>query len=272
MGMPIEEVIKSAKENNLTIEFSSGLPYRKDMVDIYLNADIKRLPHNYFPAPEDPFVLNLASINSKIRNASIEHCVFGLEIAKKTNAPFYAAHAGFCVDPHPDELGRRLKQTQEYHREENWRIFVNSVKIVLERAKELQIDFLIENNVVASMNILPDGSNPLLCAEPNELLALTKEVSDAQFGILLDTAHLLVSAGSLHFDADQALETLAPKIRGFHHSHSNGKFDTNDHLGKEYWFLAHMKDFRERFHILEVKNMTIANIRDHMTLLESHAI
>lgn len=272
MGMSIENVIELARENNLTVEFSSGLPFRKDMVDIYLNADIKRLPHNYFPAPKEPFVLNLASTKDEIRNRSIAHCLLGLELAKRTEAPFYAAHAGFCVDPHPEELGRKLKQTQKYTRDENWQIFINSVKILLEKANELQVDFLIENNVVAGMNILQDGSNPLLCAEPGELLALMEAVPNSRFGILLDTAHLLISARSLRFDADQAIKMLTPEIRAFHHSDNDGNFDTNDHLRKEYWFLSHMKEFQDRVHILEIKNMTVANIKDHMALLESHAI
>src|SRR5665811_1545119 len=96
---------------------SSGMPYRADMEEIFLNAPIKKFAHNYFPAPEIPFVLNLASSNEKIRNQSLTHCLKGLELSKLAGAHFFSAHAGFCVDPHPDELGRKLALTNPFDRE-----------------------------------------------------------------------------------------------------------------------------------------------------------
>ena len=63
LGMSPEEMIKEAAAHNWPLEFSSGMPFRKDMEDVYLGASIVRMPHNYFPPPEKPFVLNLASSN-----------------------------------------------------------------------------------------------------------------------------------------------------------------------------------------------------------------
>ena len=127
MGKSAEEVISIALKHHWTIEFSSGMPYREDMETIFLNAPIKKYAHNYFPAPKVPFVLNLASANRDIRETSIRHCINGLELSKKAGASFFSAHAGFCVDPHPDELGRKLALTNSFDREINERVLRFSI-------------------------------------------------------------------------------------------------------------------------------------------------
>ena len=94
-SLNIEEAIAIAKNNNFALEFSSGIPFHPKMEDIYTNCTLRRIPHNYFPAPKMPFVLNLASTNNTIRELSIQHCIQGLKLAKKSNSPFYSAHFGF---------------------------------------------------------------------------------------------------------------------------------------------------------------------------------
>ena len=80
-----EKMIALAEQHQWALEFSSGMAYQADMEDLYLGASIKRMPHNYFPAPKIPFVLNLASANDDIREFSINHCIQGLKLAKKSN-------------------------------------------------------------------------------------------------------------------------------------------------------------------------------------------
>jgi len=63
----IEEIIRIAEERNWSIEFSSGIPFGENVTQLYLEANVNKIPHNYFPAPQSPFVLNLASVNQLIR-------------------------------------------------------------------------------------------------------------------------------------------------------------------------------------------------------------
>ncbi|MDV6236880.1 TIM barrel protein [Leptospira ellisii] len=271
IGIPIKDVLESAMENSLQIEFSSGLPYMDNMEEIYLSSTIERLPHNYFPAPKDPFVLNLASTDQEIRKRSVRHCKRGLELAAASRSPFFAAHAGFCIDPKPEELGKKLKQDQEFRRSDNQEIFIESIREVLDHSRVVDTPFLIENNVVAGMNLREDGRNPLLCADPDEILETIKIIKDDNFGILLDTAHLKVSANTLSFDADDAVLRLKNVIRGFHHSDNEGILDTNDKLTDRYWFLKHMPLFREAQHVLEIKRLNVEEIREHIDLLKRAA-
>src|ERR1700740_97117 len=154
LGKPVEEFISSCEKNEFIPEFSSGMPYRPDMEKVFLNSPFKKkFAHNYFPAPEIPFVINLASNDKEIRKKTIEHCVRGMQLSEKAGAPFFSAHAGFCIDPKPDELGQQLSKTKNLNREAHWPIFIDSVWEVLKRTKETGLGFLIENNVLAKMNV-----------------------------------------------------------------------------------------------------------------------
>ena len=58
------------------IELSGGTKYykdyEKDLVFLQQKYNLNYLVHNYFPPPEEPFVLNLASTNDHIYHSSIE--------------------------------------------------------------------------------------------------------------------------------------------------------------------------------------------------------
>lgn len=268
IGKTPEEIVILAQENDFAIEFSSGMPYRADMEPFFLNAPIKKYAHNYFPAPEIPFVLNLASSNDEIRNTSIKHCINGMELSAKVNAPFFSAHAGFCIDPKPDELGRELSRVAKIDRNLHWKLFLGSVNTVLEKTAHTGIRFLIENNVLAKMNVYADGTNPLLCSDAGEMLRLIREVNNPRLGILLDTAHLKVSARTLNFDADDAVQKLVSAIGCIHHSDNEGNLDNNQPLPADYWFLKHQHLFKDILHVLEVKKLSTDQVKHQLELLQ----
>ena len=268
IGKTAEHIIALAEENNLAIEFSSGMPYRADMETIFLNASIKRYAHNYFPAPQTPFVLNLASSNETIRNTSIQHCIKGMELSAKAGVPFFSAHAGFCVDPKPAELGQELSRIANIDRELHWNLFIDAVKIILKETEHLKIGFLIENNVLAKMNVYEDGTNPLLCVEPDEIHELIIDINNKRLGILLDTVHLKVSATTLGFDKDEAVESLQPLIKCIHHSDNEGEFDNNEEIKSDYWFIKHLPQFQHILHVLEVKKIGIDEVLKQFKLIQ----
>ncbi|RZV59989.1 MAG: GNAT family N-acetyltransferase, partial [Flavobacteriaceae bacterium] len=250
-----EEIVALAKENDWTIEFSSSFPFSEDMIDFFTETDIKRLAHNYFPAPKEPFVINLASINNTIRQRSIDHCIQGLHLTKKCGAPYFTAHAGFCIDPDPHQLGRQLDVNVVIDRDLNWKYFLDSVQIILAEAEGLDLSFLIENNVTTKFNLRDDGQEVLFCSRAEEMIKLVNEISSDRFGLLLDTAHLKVSAQALNFNMHEAVDLIKPYVKYVHHSDNDGERDTNDSISTNYWFLSKMIYFEDCIHILEVKNI-----------------
>ena len=267
-GMDAETMIAVARENDWALEFSSGMTYRDDMEKLYMNSDIKRLPHNYFPVPRIPFVLNLASADDKIRSKSIDHCKNGLKLAKYSAAPFFSAHAGFCIDPKPQELGKRIAVTEHYNKETHKKIFIESIIEILDTADDLSMDFLIENNVIAGFNYV-NGNNPLLCCESSEIRWLYESITHTRFGLLLDTAHLKVSCNTLGKNIDHELGLIQLYIRAIHHSDNDGKKDDNLALSKEYWFLKNIKFFNQLPQVLEVKDLSVSEIKQQLKILQN---
>lgn len=270
LGQPVERIFEMAKEQEFNLEFSSALPFHPDMEKLFNDYPFPKLAHNYFPAPQDPFVLNLASKDENIRQRSIAHCKNGLKMSKKANAPFFAAHAGFCLDPKPEELGKKLQQSTELiNKEAHWILFIESVEEIMKLARELNVDFYIENNVTAQMNINTHGQNPLFCAEPHEMIRLFNHINDPHFGILLDTAHLKVSSRTMKFSLDLAVDQLQSTIKAIHHSDNEGLLDNNQPLEADYWFLQFVSRFSNIPHVIEVKKQDIADLKRQMDLLEN---
>lgn len=253
MGQPAEAMVRTAVEEGFALEFSSGMPYHEHMEWAFVNAPIRRFAHNYFPAPKDPFVLNLGSANEAVRERSIAHCVKGIELSYASGAPFFSAHAGFCVDPRPSELGTRLDRVPHIDRERHWALFTAAVRQVLAATRDLPTGFLIENNVLAPVNRYDDGTIPLLCVDADEQLRLLADVPDSRLGLLFDTAHFKVSAATLGFDRVQNVRRLLPSIRCVHHSDNDGRVDDNRPLDAGYWFLPLMPAVRHAVHVLEVR-------------------
>lgn len=266
-GQPAETMIALAQEHKFILEFSSGLPYRDDMEQLFRTTTIRRFAHNYFPAPQHPFVLNLGSGDSTIRETSIRHCIQGIRLSASVEAPFFSAHAGFCVDPRPEELGHQLKHVEGYDRLKHWNLFIDAVQRVLVETADLPTGFLLENNILAVMNRSRDGSNPLLGVEAEELLQVLEAIPDPRLGILLDTAHLKVSAETLGFDKNEAVEKLLPYIRCIHHSDNDGLRDTNQHIDPSYWFLPHMPNAAHAVHVLEVRQASPKQLNEMSRIL-----
>lgn len=272
LGKPVEEFVSSCEKNEFVPEFSSGMPYRPDMEEIFLRSPFKKkYTHNYFPAPEFPFVLNLASADKDIRKKSIEHCIKGMQLSERAGAPFFSAHAGFCIDPKPDELGQQLTKAKNLNRASHWPIFIDSVWEVLKRTKETGLGFLVENNVLAKMNLYEDGTNPLLCVESWEMQKFIKDINDQRAGLLLDTAHVKVSALTLGFDQKKLFEELASYVKCVHHSDNEGEFDNNMSITTDYWFLPLMENFKKCLHVVEVKKINETEIERQIELLKNTA-
>ena len=263
----IETIIQVAEKHNLSLEFSSGIPYRPDLVELFTQTRVPRIVHNYFPPAREPYVLNLASSNYQIRKRSINHCLSNLDLTKKTKGPFFAAHAGFCVDPNPKELGEKIEIDKSFDRGLNINYFLDSLREITDYAKEIKVPFYIENNVLAHFNLY-QGKNPLLCSDSREIIEIIEKINLPEyFGFLLDTGHLKVSCSTLSLNLEEEITNLLPYISAIHHNDNNGKRDTNDKLSKDYWFLPYMAKFSMIPHVVEVKDLTITEALQQVDLL-----
>ena len=266
-GSDVDRAIAAARRFGIALEFGSAIPHRPSLETKYREFDAPRLPHNYFPAPAQSFVLNLASLDPALRERSLEHCTKGIKLASDSDAPFYAAHAGFCVDPDPEHLGEPWDLSKSYDLIEAYQMFCASVHVLADQADQKEVDFLLENNVVTPFNVNKEGDSPLLLTRPQEIGAFFQDIDHPHIGLLLDTGHLKVTARTFGFDVHDALRQIQPHVRGIHHSDNDGRLDTNSPIERDYWFLKYMADFKDVPHVLEVKNQSVPEIMRQIDLL-----
>jgi sugar phosphate isomerase/epimerase len=266
----LSEIFNMARDWGISnIELSSDVAHDPENLSLMrLNRNkFEFLLHNYFPAPAEPFVLNLAAADDDMLKRSRAHCIQALEISAEVGAPIYGAHAGFLLQPRPDQLGKAWSGPT-IPRQTAYDIFLDSVNLLIDEAKKLGVTFLIENNVVAPSNVDKQGQSPLLLADPQEIKKFAKDIGE-DFGILMDVGHLNVSAASLGFNVLEALHQIDPHIVAYHLSDNNGLADSNEPITNESWFVSCLID--SKITTIEVYNADANIIENCLSVLGSHA-
>jgi sugar phosphate isomerase/epimerase len=237
------EVIKLLSKNNINAFELSGGIYTDNLESKLkiLSSEFEFTVHNYFPPPQKPFVLNLASLNENIYQESLNHIKKSIKLASLINSPFYSFHAGFLIDPKVKELGKTIKSNNLYDRDKCLERFIYSIKLLSKYASRYQIKLLVENNVITKSNLTKFESNPLLMTDIKSTREIIKNFDDNLF-FLVDVAHLKVSANTLNFDACEYLEVFKNKIGGYHLSDNNGLVDSNKEISDSSWFWPYLRN------------------------------
>lgn len=204
-----------------------------------LPADLMIQVHNYFPPPATPFVFNLASDMEEVANLSINHAQTAIKISSTLERPIYSFHAGFRINPLASELGKKLETRRLINRSDALNLFIERVYGLSKFAEDLGVKLLIENNVITQSNFNSFGEDPLLMTDPEEIISVMKEMPK-NVGLLVDVAHLKVSAQTLKFDLIDAHDRLKPWISGYHLSDNDGSIDSNKPILPNSWFWRHL--------------------------------
>ena len=227
------EKLKNIGINNIELSGGKYVPDLLKQIKKYNKLNLKA--HNYFPPPKKPFVLNFASLDKKIYEKSENLVLQAINFSKEIKSTYYSFHAGFLCDVTPKEIGNKVKKKKLNSRKVCTEIFIDRIKKISKVAKKFGIKLMIENNVITKNNLLEFGENPFLMSEPKE----TKEILDLlpdNVGMLLDVAHLKVSANTLGFKRSKMFSKCKKKIFGYHLSENNGNKDSNEAFNKNSWF------------------------------------
>ncbi len=239
----IESVNLLSKIGVKNFELSGGVHFfsiKEKLENLKTKLNCNFAVHNYFPPPEIPFVLNLASLDANVRSKSIAHCKESIKLAAILNSHFYSVHAGFLLDPKPSQLGKKFTNEQLANRHQSMEIFLETLKMLSEYAREFKINLMIENNVLSKNNAETFQDNPFLMADLEETIYIMDNTSD-NVHLLVDVAHLKVSANSLKFDPVEYLAKTQKYTRGYHLSDNDGTSDSNKEFHKDAWFWDHIK-------------------------------
>jgi sugar phosphate isomerase/epimerase len=225
----IRESVKTlAKAGFKNIELSGGTNYspnyKRDLLRLQDKYELNYQVHNYFPPPTKPFVLNLASLDDDVREQSIQLCKKAIRLSKILSGKRYGVHAGFLIDIKLQEIGKKIDHRQKSKKNNALKKFANSWKQIGDEA-DGELSLYIENNVFSSTNAKTYfGSNPFLLTNYEGYKEL-KEYLD--FNLLLDVAHLKVSANTLSLDFEDELGKLFKQTDYIHLSDNDGLHDQN---------------------------------------------
>lgn len=258
-GMGLRDIVRLACKYNLPLELSSALPFVSNMLEpvFQSRSEINLLVHNYFPPPEVPFTLNLASLNQDTYARSIKHCMAAIDLCAALGSPFYSVHAGFALEMEPDMLGEpviqaKLAANSRVEKRTAYEAFIQAVRQLASYAVENKVGLLIENNVVAPENVSSNGEYPMLLADVYEIQGFFNEFGHLGIGLLLDVGHAKVTANSLDQRPEAYFDELKAFIRCLHLSDNDGVRDTNSAFNRQAWFMPHLKELLSVPIVLEV--------------------
>ena len=233
----ISAAVQQLAEAGFTqLELSGGTePYpelESDLLELAAGGRLRFQLHNYFPPPASPFVLNLASMDELILQASLEHVKRALDLSRKLGATRLAVHAGFRFDVPPGELGGALGERPLAAHADSLQRFVASLRELAPHAGSVRL--YVENNVLSERNRRTwPGENPLLLCCAADWRELKPMLEPLGIGLLLDLAHLKVSTRSLGLDFETEAAELLAETDYLHLSDNDGLRDSNQELLEE---------------------------------------
>ena len=209
----------------------------------------------------------MISYEAVLKN-SIEHAKKAIQLTAGFGGKYFSFHAGYLLDPQPKELGRKIKANKLNSRTDGISQFVNNVIELAAYADVFNITLLIENNVISKNNFDSFGCNPLLMAESVETKVIFNQMP-RNVKLLIDVAHLKVSANTLNFDAVEYLYEFSDITAAYHISDNNGLEDSNELFTENSWFVDHIRKDLEYYsleiyvsdvEVLEAQYILLSNI------------
>jgi len=229
----IKEVLDLALEYDFkNIELSGGCQYTEscieDLLDYKKKYGFNYLVHNYFPPPEEDFILNISSQNTALRQKSVEFARKSIKVSYLLGSPIYTIHTGYLTDLHLSHDGEHFLPDRDYvnvRRDVAIKCLIDSVEILCNYASTFNIHIGLEN-------LFPESSKynfSLMCAleDIDEILSYFSTINN--LGILLDLGHAYLSSKLLNFNLNHFLNVLMSKYKEkiieLHLSDNNGKKD-----------------------------------------------
>jgi len=206
--------------------------------DIDLNIlkkhNFNYIVHHYFPPPEKPFIINLASQDKRIREKSIVQIKSSIDFCAALNINLFSFHAGFRVDP---DMNFKFAPDNIPDYETSFNTFKESVLEIVDHAERSGVKVAIENNSLSEYNLINGQNKLLLMCELWEFERLFSEIKSTSLGILLDVGHLKLTSNLLKYDTDKFVSRLKDKIFAVHIHENNGRVDEHRCIKEGDWSL-----------------------------------
>jgi sugar phosphate isomerase/epimerase len=270
----IDKIVSIARKIGIeTIELSANVKHngRAELVKTLKRySDMRFLIHHYFPAPNTPFVCNIA--HPATVEKSCEFIKKNIKMCGDLGIPYYSLHAGYGINPKATLLGSDQSLLVPIPYEQSLNIFVDNAIKLEKFADQYKVKLLWENNVVAFVNQFENTRTPYLFSDIKFLEELENDSWWKNALVLLDIGHLKVSANTLKFSIDEFMERISQKVVHIHASDNDGLVDNNKPLTNETFVLFNkLKTFTNlKFLILEVSRISLTKIQEQIALIRNN--
>jgi len=253
----IKESVQELVDNGFkNIELSGGTEYyegfEEDLLELKDRYSLNYLCHNYFPPPKKHLVLNLASLNDDIFSQTFEHFSKSIKLSHKLGASVFGFHAGFFLDIKVSEIGKKLSKSRLFDKSEAIRRFCDGFIKLQEIADKASVKLHVENNVYSFSNSQTyNRENIFMLTDSSDYLELKKLM---KFNLLLDVAHLKVSAHTLNLDFETELRFMIKESNYIHISDNDALHDLNNSLATKSNLVELLKsnDLKDKIFTLEI--------------------
>jgi len=258
--LSISDMLDLCKETDIkNIELGPCQEYTTQDRKLLENSSVSFTVHHYFPPPEEPFVINLASQDKRILERSMIQLKKSIDFCNNLGLGLFSFHAGFRVDPDIN-FTFNLSTIPDY--EKSFRTFKTATEELVRYAEAKNVKIAVENNEISEYNLVDGKNEALLLCELWEFERLFKEIPSKNLGLLLDLGHLKVSSYWLHFDRYKFIEKLQDKIFEIHIHENNGKTDQHNKLAKNSWCFDVIQKYCKDKNIPIVTESSYSNLKE----------
>ena len=236
----IEELALGGFKN---IELSGGTKYceryKEYLMGLKDRYNLNYLLHNYFPPPKNDFMLNLASLNGEIYQKSLEHYEKAISLSRELGAKKFSFHAGYFIDFAVEEANKKIRLRELYDSGQAIKRFCEGYNFLKETAGDIEL--YIENNVLSDSNAkIFNERHPFMLTDYKGYEELKSRID---FKLLLDIAHLNVSANSLNVDFTEQLNMMLSISDYIHLSDNDQLHDQNACFSNNSAILNSLKNY-----------------------------
>lgn len=255
------------------IELGCNHIFEPDQANIVKKFYCNYLVHNYFPVPKEGFVVNIASLDDKIYQRSVEHLFKSIEFCDLIKAKLYTFHPGFLTDPRGANFNTFNFDFQFQNRNLDSKNYQNAFERMLNAISQA-VNYAHKLRVKIAMETAGSTLNKehLLMQRPEEYKHLFQYFSNKELGINLNIGHLRLASNAYGFKIKKFVDLIADYLIAMELSHNEGVYDEHRPLiaGEWYWEIILDPRFTHTHKILEFRNTSIENILDNIKLFREY--
>lgn len=268
---PVRQAIGMLKSIGVcNIELGSIHCYEEGLISFLKQQGSNYLMHNFFPPPQERFILNIASVDEGVRRKSLDFIRNSVDVAEEIGCRIYTIHPGFISDPEAESASLDNYDFQfasstlsKELRQKSWDNFFASLIDISFYVKGKKITVALETQGSVSKKDF------MLFSTLKDFFSFLNDSRADNIGVNLNLAHLNLSSKAWGYDMFRAIDMLKPRIKAVEVSHSDSSRDSHQALAKDGWYIDLLRDdfFKTVAVIFEGRDLSLTKVEQSYQIL-----